>query len=67
MVATHQRNKVIVLNFIIPPLEFAFTYLCLAVWDLGWLGLLLPSFIAKTIQWVIGLIWVQKKILVFLA
>lgn len=63
LVNLHQRNKVIIMENILYPLQFLFTYLLLRVWYVGWPALVLPYFLAFFIQNILSLIWIQKKVL----
>jgi len=63
LINLHQRNKVIIMESILYPLQFLFTYLFLQVWNLGWMALVLPYFFAFFIQNIVSLIWIQKKVL----
>ncbi len=63
LIATHQPNKVIILDYVMAPIGWFTLWLTLGVFQLGWVSLVLSEFIPSLIRITLSLIWVQRSVL----
>ncbi len=63
LIATHQPNKVIILDYVMAPIGWFTLWVTLGVLQLGWVSLILSELFPSLIRIVLSLIWVQRSVL----
>ncbi|GAB4321873.1 MAG: hypothetical protein Kow0069_26370 [Promethearchaeota archaeon] len=63
LVAAHEPNKRIVLDYVMAPVGWLTLYLTLGVLRLGWLSLVLSELVPTLCRIVVSLAWIQRKVL----